>query len=578
MIMSVVSLNLFPIISSRPSLSINRASTPKLLRKTSSSTNMFFCVDQISKNFSSAPHWSANNRKNGGMPEKNSVSITKSQLSPKVHEGLGIVEYFSGKKLLVTGATGFLAKVLVEKILRTMPEVDKIFLLIKAKDKEAAMERLMNEIINTELFKCLREKHGALFESFISSKLVPVAGNMCEMNIGIEEDVANLVAGEVDVIINSAATTTFDERFDVALDINTKGAARIINFAKKCEKLKLYVHVSTAYASRQIEGKIIEESFGKGHYVANSAGMNETLYKHVHGLDIETEIKLASEMLESFKENEIDQNLKDLGMSRARNYGWQNTYSFTKAMGEMVVEDTKGELPVIIIRPSIIESTLKEPIPGWIEGNRMMDPIILLYGKGKLPGFFVNPNMALDVVPADIVVNSILATIAKHGGKESKLEDSNSNDHVYQITSSVANPLIMRDLVDLAYQHFCISPCFDREGNPIQISAFKLFTSIEDWLSCMKSTNSNDEISPKQELIRRKSIEHFKYMANLYQPYTTFDGRFDNNKVEKLLECLSEEERKEFQFDVSCIDWKHYITRVHFHGVRKHVMKETALK
>ena len=108
--MGTVSLNLFPIISSRPSLSINRASTPKLLRKKSSSTDMFFCVDQISKNFSSAPHSSANNRKNGGIPEKNLVSITKSQLSPKVREGLGIVEYFIGKKLLVTGATGFLAK------------------------------------------------------------------------------------------------------------------------------------------------------------------------------------------------------------------------------------------------------------------------------------------------------------------------------------------------------------------------------------------------------------------------------------------------------------------------------------
>ena len=111
MIMGTVSLNLFPIIFSRPSLRINIPSTPKLLRKKSStSTNMFFCVNHISKNFSSALYSSPNNRKNGGITEKNSVSVTKSQLSPKVHEGLGIIEYFSGKKLLITGATGFLAK------------------------------------------------------------------------------------------------------------------------------------------------------------------------------------------------------------------------------------------------------------------------------------------------------------------------------------------------------------------------------------------------------------------------------------------------------------------------------------
>nr|XP_017254564.1 PREDICTED: fatty acyl-CoA reductase 2-like isoform X4 [Daucus carota subsp. sativus] len=575
--MGTVSLNLFPLISSRQRLDINRVSADQRLLKKKSSANMFFRLDQSSKKDSSALHLCAYNGKNSGVLEKGLVSLNGA-LNSKVHEGIGIIDFFSGKKILITGATGFLAKVLVEKILRTIPEVDKIFLLIKARDKEAAMERLMNEIVGTELFKCLREKHGTSYERFVLAKLVPVVGNMRETNLGIKEDVANLIEKEVDVIINSAATTTFDERFDVALDINTRGAARIVNFAKKCKKLKLYVHVSTAYASRQTEGKIIEESFGNGHYAANSAGMNETPDKHVHGLNIEAEMKLASEMIESSKENEIDQDLKDLGMSRARKYGWQNTYAFTKAMGEMVVEDTKGELPVIIIRPSIIESTFKEPIPGWIEGNRMIDPIILLYGKGKLPGFFVNPNMALDLVPADIVVNSTLAAIAKHGGKESKQEDSNSNDHVYQFTSSVANPLIMRDMADLVYQHFSVSPCFDCEGNPVQISAFKFFDFIEDLLADMKSTHDNEEISPKQELIQRKSIEHFKYMADLYEPYAFFDGRFDNNKVEKLWECLSEEERKEFGFDVSSIDWKDYIIRVHIHGLRKHVMKETVLK
>ncbi|KAK1367388.1 Fatty acyl-CoA reductase [Heracleum sosnowskyi] len=548
-------------------------------KKKTGTTSVFCSADhvqiQIPKNLSNCGlNLPAKNGKISGIIEKESVSIN-GQLSSKMLDGLGIIEFFSGKKLLITGATGFLAKVLVEKILRTMPEVGKIFLLIKAKNEEAATERLLNEIINTELFKCLREKHGMFFEKFILSKLVPVVGNMCETDLGIQEDVANRVAREVDVIINSAATTTFDERFDVAVDLNTVGAARIVNFAKKCEKLNLYVHVSTAYASRQREGMIIEQSFGKGHYVASSSDIFEAPDKHVHGLDIKAQIKLASEMKKSFKDNEIDQKLKDFGMSRAQEYGWPNTYAFTKAMGEMVVEDIKVHLPVIIIRPSIIESTLKEPFPGWIEGNRMIDPFMLLYGKGKIPGFYSDPNIALDVVPVDIVVNSTLAAIAKHGSEESKPEDSNSSDdHVYQITSSVANPLICRDLLDMAYQHFSLCPCFDRMGNPIHISAFKFFTSLKDFLSDMKNTNGNEKISPRKELIRRKSMEHFKYLAEIYQPYSFFDGRFDNKGVEKLMKCLSEKERKEFGFDVSSIDWKDYIIRVHFPGIRKHVMKE----
>ncbi|XP_074353690.1 fatty acyl-CoA reductase 2, chloroplastic-like isoform X2 [Apium graveolens] len=549
-------------ISSRQNLNINKVSTESLLgNKMTSTTTTVFCRHenlQIPKHISSGQ-----NGKISATVDTESVSIN-GQLSSKRHDGLGIIEFFGGKKLLITGATGFLAKVLVEKILRTLPEVDKIFLLIKAKNEEAATERLMNEIVNTELFKCLREKHGTLFEKFILSKLVPVVGNMSETNI----------AREVDLIINSAATTTFDERPDIALDINTRGAARIVNFAKNCENLKLYVHVSTAYACRQSEGEIIEESLGKGHYVASNADISEAQHKHIHGMDIEAEIKLVSEIKDSFEKNEIDQKLEDFGMRRAQKYGWPNTYSFTKAMGEMVVEDTKGEMPVIILRPSVITSTSEEPFSGWIEGNRMMDPFFLWYGKGKLPGFYSSPDTIADMVPADIVVNSTLAAIAKHGCEKATPGD----DHVYHITSSVAHPLMARDLLDLAYQHFSLSPCFDRKGNPIQISAFKFFTSIQDLLSDMQKTNGSTEISPRQELIRRKTEEHLKYLANLYQPYTFYTGRFDNSNVEELMKCLSEEERQVFGFDVGSIDWKDYVINVHFPGIRKHIMKERMLK
>lgn len=57
-------------------------------------------------------------------------------------------------------------------------------------------------------------------------------------------------------------------------------------------------------------------------------------------------------------------------INRAKLYGWPNTYVFTKAMGEMHVAQLRGNLPVIIMRPTIVCSTLKEPFPGWVEGCR----------------------------------------------------------------------------------------------------------------------------------------------------------------------------------------------------------------
>ena len=59
-------------------------------------------------------------------------------------------------------------------------------------------------------------------------------------------------------------------------------------------------------------------------------------------------------------ENEVDQG-KNIR---------QDTYVFTKGMAEMLIANGRGHLPVVIVRPSVIESTYSQPFPGWIEGHR----------------------------------------------------------------------------------------------------------------------------------------------------------------------------------------------------------------
>ncbi|KAI3677016.1 hypothetical protein L1987_86634 [Smallanthus sonchifolius] len=299
-------------------------------------------------------------------------------------DGIGIVNILKGKRFFVTGATGFLGKVFIEKILRTVPDVGKIYLLIKAKNMDDAMERLKNEIINTELFKSLQQAYGKSYQSFMLSKLVPVTGNVCESNLGLDEETADVIAKDVDIIVNSAANTTFDERYDVALDINTSGPSRLMSFAKKCTKLKLFLQVSTAYVNGQRQGRIMEKPFNVGESIARESLMYGN---HMPKLNVEDEIKMVLELKKSLGENALAQKLKELGL------------------------------------------------------ERMMDPIVLYYGKGQLSGFLVDPNGVLDVVPANMVVNAIMAAMAKHvaGGK-------NEENYIYQIASSVVNPLVFKDL------------------------------------------------------------------------------------------------------------------------------------
>ncbi|KAJ0612668.1 putative oxidoreductase [Helianthus annuus] len=301
---------------------------------------------------------------------------------------------------------------------------------------------------------------------------------------------------------------------------------------------------------------------------------------HMPKLNVEDEIKMVLESKKSLGENALLQKLKELGLERAKLYGWQDTYVFTKAMGEMMIDKMRGDIPVVIIRPSVIESTYKEPFPGWMEGNRMMDPIVLYYGKGQLSGFLVDPNGVLDVVPADMVVNATMAAMAKHmaNGKIEK-------NYIYHIASSVVNPLVFKDLAGLLYEHFNSSPCLDLKGRPVHVPIMQLYRSMDEFsahvwkdamnrsgLTSLASTNKG-KLTHKLENICKKSVEQAKYLANIYEPYTFYGGRFDNSNTQKLFAMMSEEEKKTFGFDVGKIDWRDYISNVHIPGLRRHVMK-----
>ncbi|KAL9237873.1 hypothetical protein vseg_012370 [Gypsophila vaccaria] len=502
----------------------------------------------------------------------------RSSVSSIGEEGIGIVKFLRGKSFFVTGATGFLAKVLIEKLLRTQPDAGKIYVLIKAKSREAALKRLKNEIINTEIFKSLRQIHGKSYEVFMLSKLIPVVGNICESNLGLDDSYTSMIAEDVDVIVNSAANTNFHERYDVAIDINTGGPGRVMAFAKKCKKLKLFLQVSTAYVNGQRQGRIMERPFMIGESINGESVVNGNSPSPVSLFDVQEELDLASRSAEAFGAKQVSQKMKELGLERARKHGWQDTYVFTKAMGEMLLSSIRGDVPVVILRPSVIESTYRDPFPGWIEGNRMMDPVVTYYGKGLLSGFPVDPNGVIDVVPVDMVVNATIAAIAKHG------MSGKSEISVYQVASSVVNPLVYRYLGDLIHRHFTNCPCLDTQGRPIQVEPFKFYESMDDFssricreiishISSSRMPSPNGIHSSTIDKFCRKAVEQAKHLASVYEPYSFYGGRFDNTSTRSLLASMSEEERQTFYFDVGNIDWTDYICNVHIPGLRTHVMK-----
>ncbi|XP_021750966.1 alcohol-forming fatty acyl-CoA reductase-like [Chenopodium quinoa] len=482
-----------------------------------------------------------------------------------------IIEFLGNKTILVTGATGFIAKILVEKILRIQPDVKKLYLLVRARDAQAADARLQDEILGKELFKVLKEKLGSNFESFVSEKITVVAGDTSYENLGLTAEQMKDMYEDIDIVINVAATTKFEERYDVALGVNTLGPKHVVNFAKSCAKIQLLIHVSTAYVCGEKAGIISESPYVMG----------ETL-NGVTGLDIESEKKLAEQTLSNLKSSDlpekiIRQKMKNLGVQRAKFYGWPNTYVFTKAMGEMLVGQLRGDLPVIIMRPTIVCSTLQEPFPGWVEGCRTIDSVAVTYGKGSLSLFLADKSSVLDLIPADMFVNSMIVAMKAHVNQPSLT--------VYQVGSSYRNPVSFKELHEFHYHYFTKNPWTNREGSLVKIGKGVVLSNILIfemilfmWQFVVQMILIIATRMGRSDLQRTlfnfdKKLKIAMKLVDLYKPYLFFKGIFADANTEKLFITARENGLNEdvFNFDPIGINWKDYFINVHLPSIVKYL-------
>ena len=159
-----------------------------------------------------------------------------------------IAKFLAGKRILITGATGFLGQPLIEKILWSAPDVGKIYVLIRPKYKFGgrvldAQKRLEKELYSSTAFTPrLQGRYREGLENFLREKLVAVAGDISKPDLGIQEDELERLKGEIDVIINSAAVVSFDASLDDALELNIFGAGKVAELASGCDHAIL-VHV-----------------------------------------------------------------------------------------------------------------------------------------------------------------------------------------------------------------------------------------------------------------------------------------------------------------------------------------------
>ena len=228
-------------------------------------------------------------------------------------------------------------------------------------------------------------------------KIECVTGEVTEKNFGLSSEAFTLLAGRVDVVIHAAACVEFRDQLQRALRINALSSLNIADLIKAAGNIPL-VHVSTCYAHGFNKGDCHEDVIvptGRG-FQKNSKG-----YYDVRGLIEKLQKKISKIESTSASPDSCASRLVELGIRESHRHGWNDTYSFTKWLGEQVIADALQGSTLTILRPAIIESTYREPVPGWVEGVKVADAIILAYAREKTPFFPARVNGVIDIIPAD---------------------------------------------------------------------------------------------------------------------------------------------------------------------------------
>lgn len=190
------------------------------------------------------------------------------------------------------------------------------------------------------------------------------------------------------------------------------------------------VHVSTAYSN--CDRKIIEEIIYEQKLSAQQL--------------IDASKWMSDEMIEKLLPNLLEDR--------------PNTYTFTKAIAETLIVEECGQLPVAIVRPSIVTASWKDPCPGWIDNINNITGIFLAASKGVLRTVYAEPLAVIDIIPVDIVINLLIAV-----AWNTAIEQTN-NILIYNCTSGSNNPITIEAISNLTFPLAVELPCSEHYRYP----------------------------------------------------------------------------------------------------------------
>jgi len=505
----------------------------------------------------------------------------------------------SQKHVMLIGVTGFIGKVWLANTLMDLPDIGRIYLLIRRQKSNPAIKRFEKMVEESPVFDPLYEKYGNDLGRFISDKVEVVEGDVTAPGLGLTPEIAHRLQRDLDVIVNSSGLTDFNPDLRDALATNVDAAVNVLEFVRQSSHCGL-VHLSTCYVAGARDGRV-SEKLRPNYTPAGIGGFNaEKEWQALHALVKDAELKsesaevtaelhkqaqgkehAAKNLQGAALENQIRKNrirwlknyLTEAGVKRALELGWPNTYTLTKSLAESLIGKRGAGLPLAIVRPAIVETSVRKPFLGWNEGINTSASLSYLLGTSfrQLPS---NERKRLDIIPVDSVCQGMTLIAAAVIERR--------NDIVYQLASSVTNPCDMGrsiELTSLAHRkHYraqegleswlrlrmdAISVSktrYNRMSAPAQRAIVKSIQRIMAPLPLKKTPLAKAE----------RNLERVEKLIQLFEPFILHNEHdFVADNVEKLSHALVPEEREIFGYDTRSLDWWDYWIDVHIPALRR---------